>query len=131
MRDRRPQGDPRWHGQKPRLRIVRWVFAALGDPTGVTAHRPGAFERAGLILADWHQTRSRLQDTQMRTLAVLDELELTGLVTSITGLSAMGAAAILAETGDLTRFATGRALARHAGLPRGRRSPAPAPAAPS
>lgn len=33
---------------------------------------------------------------------VLDELELTGLVTSITGLSAVGAAAILGETGDPT-----------------------------
>jgi transposase len=33
-------------------------------------------------------------------LTVLEELELTELVTSITGLSAVGAAAILAETGD-------------------------------
>jgi transposase len=48
--------------------------------------------------------------------AVLDELELTGLVTSITGLSAVGAAAILAETGDPHRFATARALVKHAGL---------------
>ena len=48
--------------------------------------------------------------------AVLDELGLTGLVTSITGLSAVGAAAILAETGDPRRFATGRALVKHAGL---------------
>ena len=49
-------------------------------------------------------------------IAVLDELELTELVTSITGLSAVGAAAILAETGDPTRFATARALVKHAGL---------------
>ena len=48
--------------------------------------------------------------------AVLDELELTELVTSITGLSAVGAAAILAETGDPRRFATARALVKHAGL---------------
>ena len=48
--------------------------------------------------------------------AVLDELGLTGLVTSITGLSAVGAAAILAETGDLGRFATARALVKHAVL---------------
>ena len=49
-------------------------------------------------------------------LTVLDELGLTGLVTSITGLSAIGAAAILAETGDPNRFATARALVKHAGL---------------
>ncbi len=48
--------------------------------------------------------------------AVLDELELTELVTSIPGLSAVGAAAILAETGDPRRFATARALVKHAGL---------------
>ena len=47
---------------------------------------------------------------------VLDELGLTALATSITGISAVGAAAILAETGDPRRFATARALARHAGL---------------
>ena len=48
--------------------------------------------------------------------AVLDQLELTELVTSIPGLSAVGAAAILAETGDPSRFATARALVKHAGL---------------
>ena len=48
--------------------------------------------------------------------AVLDELELTSLVTSIHGISAVGAAAILAETGDPHRFATARALVKHAGL---------------
>jgi transposase len=47
---------------------------------------------------------------------VLEELGLTALVTSITGLSPVGAAAILAETGDPRRFATARALVKHAGL---------------
>ena len=51
-----------------------------------------------------------------RMVAVLDELELTALVTSIHGISAVGAAAILAETGDPHRFATARALVKHAGL---------------
>jgi transposase len=48
--------------------------------------------------------------------AVLNQLELTELVTSITGISAVGAATILAETGDPNRFATARALVKHAGL---------------
>ena len=43
---------------------------------------------------------------------VLDELELTGLVTTIPGLSVIGAAAMLAETGDPSP----RALVKHAGL---------------
>jgi transposase len=47
---------------------------------------------------------------------VLDQLGLTDLVTSIIGLSAIGAAAILTQTGDPRRFATARALVKHAGL---------------
>ena len=37
---------PRWGATRPCLRIVRAVFAALADPAGVAAHRPGALERA-------------------------------------------------------------------------------------
>jgi transposase len=48
--------------------------------------------------------------------AVLEELGLAGLVTTIAGLTVTGAAAILAETGDPARFATPRALVKHAGL---------------
>jgi hypothetical protein len=55
--------------------------------------------------------------------AVLDDLGLTALVTSIPGLSAAGAAGILAETGDPRRFPTARALVKHAGLaPRQKKS---------
>jgi transposase len=102
--------------KKPCLRIVRLLFTALSDPAGVIPHRAGALERVALILHDWHETHRRLADTEARMTATLDELRLTGLVTSITGLSVIGAAAILAETGDPNRFATARALVKHAGL---------------
>jgi transposase len=98
------------------LRIVRAVFAALADPAGVTAHRPGALERADLAMADWHDTRERLADAEQRMVTVLDELGLTELVTTIAGLTPVGAAAILAETGDPARFASPRSLVKHAGL---------------
>ena len=103
-------------GQKPSLRILRNLFAALADPAGVLAHRPGALERVQLLLEDWAHTQHKLADTEQRMVAVLDQLELTELVTSITGISAVGAATILAETGDPRRFATARALVKHAGL---------------
>lgn len=103
-------------GQKPCLRIVRKLFGALADDTGVLAHRRGALERVQLLLEDWADTQRKLADTENRMTAVLDELELTKLATSIHGLSPVGAAAILAETGDPTRFATARALVKHAGL---------------
>jgi transposase len=103
-------------GQKPCLRIVRGLFAALGDPAGVIAHRRGALERVQLLAEDWQLTKARLAQAGQRMTGVLDELGLTALVTSITGLSPVGAAAILAETGDPRRFATARALVKHAGL---------------
>jgi transposase len=110
-------------GQKPCLRIVRKLFTALADPTGVLAHRRGALERVQLLLEDWADTHRKLADTETRMTAVLDELGLTTLATSIHGLSPVGAAAILAETGDPHRFATARALVKHAGLaPRQRQS---------
>jgi transposase len=107
---------PRWGATRPCLRIVRAVFAALNDPAGVTAQRPGALERAQLVLADWRDTRRRLADVETRMVAVLDELDLTDLVASIDGLTAVGAAAILAETGGLTRFGSPRAVVKHARL---------------
>jgi transposase len=47
---------------------------------------------------------------------VLAELDLVELVTSIRGLSVVGAAAILAEPGDPTRFDDAKAVVKHAGL---------------
>lgn len=107
---------PRWQAQRPCRRIVEAAFAALVDTTGVTVQRRGILERVGLVLDDWRDLHRRIDDTETRMVAVLDELELTDLVTSIQGLSAVNAAAILAESGDLRRFATGRALVKHSGL---------------
>ena len=106
----------RWGGQKPTRRIARALFTALTDPSGVLAHRRGALERVQLLLEDWHDTRRKLADTEARMTGVLDELELTERVTTIKGLSPIGAAAMLAETGNPTRFATARAMVKHAGL---------------
>ena len=96
-------------GIRPCLRILRKLYAALADPSGVIAHRPGAFERMSWLIEDWDTARAKLADAEARMASVLDDLELTELACSIPGLSPVGAAAILAETGDL------------------RRSPAPAP----
>ncbi len=103
-------------GCKPSLRILRQLFTALADPTGVTAHRSGALERVAFLLQDWHAAADKLTDTETRMTGVLDQLQLTDLATSIPGLSPVGAAAILAETDDSKRFATARALVKHAGL---------------
>jgi transposase len=107
---------PRWGATRPCLRIITAMFNALADPTGVVVHRPGALERAELVLDDWAETRRRLAEAESRMVAILDDLDLTALVTSIDGLTAIGAATILAETGDLNRFRSPRAVVKHAGL---------------
>jgi transposase len=107
---------PRFGGSRLYHRIVRGVFAAVADPGGVAAQRLGGLERTGLLLADWHNVHTRLCDVGARMTGMLDAWGLTALVTSIPGLSAVGAAMILAETGDLSRFATARSVVKHAGL---------------
>lgn len=107
---------PRWGTTRWYSSIVRAVFDALADPTGVAAQRRGAFERAEFVLEDWHHCRQRLADVEARMVVIVDELELTELVTSIPGLSAVGAAQILAESGDPSRFSSARSLVKHAGL---------------
>ena len=92
------------------------MFIALIDPTGViraTARRAGTRPLGAGRLA---HRQARLAEVETRMVEVLDELGLTDYVTSIPGVSAVGAAAILAETGDPTRFDSPRALVKHAGL---------------
>jgi transposase len=108
-------GATRWYSK-----IVRAVFDAATDPAraaaGVADQRAGALERTRFALADLAHARAETAVVETRMVQVLDELGLTRLATSIPGLSAVGAAAILAETGDPTRFSSARALVKHAGL---------------
>ena len=107
---------PRWGARNVYHKIVKGLWEALADAGGVIAQRRGALERVHLVMGDWRSLLARLADAEGRMTAVLDELGLRELVTSIDGLSAVGAAVILAETGDLTRFASARSVVKHAGL---------------
>jgi transposase len=115
---------PRWGARRLYSRVARAVWDALADGGGVAAQRRGALERAGLLLDDWRSLLARLSLAEARMTAVLGELGLTELVTSIDGLSAVGAAVILAESGDPGRFASSRALVKHSGLNPSERSSA-------
>lgn len=97
-------------------RIVGRFFDALADRAGVSAQRHGGLERVGFLIDDWCSALARLSDVEQRMVGVLDGMGLTGLVTSIPGVSAVGAAVVLAETGDLSRFASARSVVKHAGL---------------
>lgn len=107
-------------GRRPHTAIVRAVFDAATDAQlcrqGVAEQRAGGFERVRFLLADLLHSRAELAVVEARMVAVMDDLQLTDLVSSIPGVSVQGAATILAETGDLSRFNSARAVVKHAGL---------------
>jgi transposase len=106
----------RWGGQRRSHRILAAVWAAAQAPGGVERERPAATERARDAIRDWRRALDELVDVEARMLGVLDNLQLTELVETIDGLSAIGAAAILAEAGDPARFDCARTWVKHAGL---------------
>jgi hypothetical protein len=105
-----------WGGQKAWGTICRRIFAALTDTEGVVVScRRGLLRRCADELGDLQRTRGQLRAVEADMVAVLDELGLARLA-DIPGLSAVGAAAILAETGDPRRYDSSSSLVKHAGL---------------
>ena len=105
-----------WGGKRTAGRVCRAVFAALTGTEGVVvAHRRGLLRRVAQELGDLQRTRAQLRETEADMVAVLGELGLSRLG-EIPGLSAVGAAAILAETGDPRRYDRSSSLVKHAGL---------------
>src|SRR5579859_239332 len=105
-----------WGGQRPASPVCRAVFAALASTEGVVvSHRRGLLRRCAGELGDLQRTRAQLQAVEADMRAVLGELGLSRLG-DIPGLSATGAAAILAETGDPRRYDSSSSLVKHAGL---------------
>jgi len=103
-------------GQKAWRKIALAVHAAAAAPGGIAAERAAICERAAFARQDWMNALAALADIDTRMITVLGELGLTSLVTTIPGLSAAGAAVILAETGDPARYDCPRAWVKHAGL---------------
>jgi transposase len=107
-------------GFRPHTAILRAVFDAATNvqlcAQGVPEQRAGGFERVRFLIADLLHARAELTAVQGRMVAAVQDLELAELVASIPGVSVLGAATILAETGDLNRFNSARAVVKHAGL---------------
>ncbi len=107
---------PAWGGKKGWGKICRRVFAVLTDTEGVvTWSRRGLLRRVADELGDLARTRAQLRAVEADMAAVLGELGLSRLG-DIPGLTAVGAAAILAETGDPHRYDSSSSLVKHAGL---------------
>ena len=104
-------------GQKPCLRIVRKLFTALADPAGVLAHRRGALERVQLLLEDWADTQRKLVDTETPD----DRRARRARADRAGHLASPGSPRSVPprswpRPATRRRFATARALVKHAGL---------------
>jgi transposase len=105
-----------WGATRICVRIATAVHAALRDRAGVLPQRPGALERALAALRDWKVVRQELAGVEAAMLGLLNHMGINEVAGSIPGVSAISVAAILAETGDPSRFSTARAMVKHAGL---------------
>ena len=108
--------SPSGVGRSPACGSSATLFAALRIAAGVIAHRRRALERVQLVAEDWAETQHRLAERRDP-----DDRGPRRARPDRAGHPhprgrAVGAAAILAETGDPHRFATARALVKHAGL---------------
>ena len=107
---------PGWGGQRPGAGICRQVLTALDKTEGVVAwSRRGLLRRFAGELGDLARTRAQLRAVEADMVTVLGELGLSRLG-DIPGRTAVGAAAILAETGDPRRYDSSSSLVKHAGL---------------
>jgi len=105
-----------WGGQRPASLVCRAVFAALTSTEGVVvSHRRALLRRCADELGDLQRTRAQLRAVEAGMAAVLGELGLSRLA-DIPALSAVGAAAILAEAGGPRRYDSSSSLVKDAGM---------------
>ena len=105
-----------WGGKRAWGTISARIFAALTDTEGViVSSRRGLLRRCADELGDLQRARAQLRAVEADMVAVLDELGLSRLG-RIPALTAVGAAAILAEAGDPRRYDSSSSLVKHAGL---------------
>ncbi len=98
-----------WGGRRLHHATLQRLHASASAPGGVRAERAAATERTHLAALDWLDAHTRQRDTEARMVATLEELGIARITRTLPGLSLVGAATILAETGDPSRFTHARA----------------------
>jgi transposase len=105
-----------WGAARADKRIARNLLGVLDDPDAVAWSRRGLFRRVAGELGDLRRLRAQLAAVEEEMRAVTaGELGLARLG-DIPGLTVLGAALILAESGDPRRYETSSSLVKHAGL---------------
>jgi hypothetical protein len=102
-----------WGGHRAWGTISGRIFAALTDAEGVViSSRRGLLRRCAGELDDLRRMRAQRSAVEAEMVAVLADLGLSRLG-DIPGLTAAGAAAILAKTGDPCRYDSSSSLVKH------------------
>ncbi len=105
-----------WGGKRAWGPVCAAIFAALtGTEGAVTWSRRGLFRRCADELGDLQHARAELRKAEADMAGALGELGLSRLG-DIPGLTAAGAAAILAELGDPRRYDSSSSVVKHAGM---------------
>ncbi|HEV2377569.1 MAG TPA: transposase [Streptosporangiaceae bacterium] len=93
------------------------VFALLSEPAAVPRMVRAARRRLAGALEDLKYARGRRERLETEMIAMLGELGIDWQrVSEIPGLSPASLAAIVAEAGDLHRYASSSSLVKHAGM---------------
>jgi transposase len=103
-------------GQRRSHRVMQGFHRAAADSRALPWDREGAAERAAFALEDLLAANDALAVVEDRMAGLVEALGYAALARSVPGLSVVGAAAILAETGDPGRYDSGRTWAKHAGI---------------
>jgi transposase len=106
-----------WGGQRAGA-TARKLFTALADTTAVAVpSRHAALRRIRHALEDLKYVRARRAAVEAEMTGLLGELGIDhARICQIPGLTPVGLAAVLAETGDLRQYASSSSVVKHAGM---------------
>ena len=105
-----------WGGRRLGPTVAK-VLAALDGPAGAPRMVRSARRRVAGALEDLKHARNRRERAEAEMTAMLGELGIdVARICQIPGLSPASLAAIIAEAGDLRRYASSSSLVKHAGM---------------
>jgi transposase len=105
-----------WGGQRLGPAAAR-VFAAVPSAGAVARMLRAAVRRISGALEDLKHARGRRERLEAQMTGLLDELGIGhARICQIPGLTPVGLAAIVAETGDLRQYASSSSVVKHAGM---------------
>jgi transposase len=97
-------------------RRAHMLVALAGSSVGSSQAHKAYKLHLKQLLEEYDLANTQLQDVEQEVIAVLHRIPYAEQMLAIKGINAISLAGILGESGDLSGFAHGNALLRHAGL---------------